>query len=66
MQQGLGITVEFVEGDLRSKDKEPAQPIQTLHLILEAFFDTTVALAGQQLETLTQLLLVQLIGCQRQ
>ncbi|MNP08482.1 hypothetical protein D3C76_1005540 [compost metagenome] len=66
VQQGPRVTIEFFEGDFGGKDEEPTQPIQALHLILEAFFDTTVTLTGQQLEALAQLLLVQLVGCQRQ
>ncbi|MNE06281.1 hypothetical protein D3C80_988650 [compost metagenome] len=66
VQQGLGIAVELGEGNAGGEHEKTAQAIKTLHLILEAFFDTAVTLTGQQFETLPQLLAVQVMGRQRQ
>ncbi|MNN45596.1 hypothetical protein D3C81_1599400 [compost metagenome] len=59
VQQRLGVAVEFRAGDRIGVGKEPAQAIEALFLILEAFFDTAVAFAGQQLEALAQLMVKQ-------
>jgi hypothetical protein len=49
-------------GDFVGEVEEPAQAIQALLLFLETLGDTAVALAGQQLEALAQLLLVETLG----
>ncbi|MNY23028.1 hypothetical protein D3C86_1566740 [compost metagenome] len=60
VKQRLGVTVEFLTGHRVGIGEEPAQAIEALHLVFEAFFDTAVTLAGQQLEALPQLLMKQI------
>jgi hypothetical protein len=62
VQQAAGHSRQIRGGDFVGEVEEPAQAIQALLLFLETLGDTAVALAGQQLEALAQLLLVEALG----
>ncbi|MNN50957.1 hypothetical protein D3C81_1655670 [compost metagenome] len=53
----MGVTVEFGARHRFRVGEEAAQAVEALFLILKAFFDAGVTFVGQQLETLTGLLL---------
>lgn len=62
MQERLGVAVEILARDRAGIDEEALETIQALLLIFEALFDAAITFAGQQLETLAQLLLIQIEG----
>ncbi len=59
LQQWPGVAVELVWGDFVGKAEKPPQPVQALLLFIKPLGDTAETLAGQQLEALAQLLLVE-------
>lgn len=59
LQQWPGVAVELVWGDFVGKAEKPPQPVQALLLFVKPLGDTAETLAGQQLEALAQLLLVE-------
>ena len=66
LQQWPGVTVKFERGDFVGKAEESPQPIQALLLFIKTLGNAAEALAGQQLETLAQLLLVERLRGKRQ
>ncbi|CAM4140944.1 hypothetical protein PSRE111525_27715 [Pseudomonas reidholzensis] len=59
VQQRFDVAIELTPGDFGGVAEKPPQPIQALLLVIEALGDAAVAFAGQQLEALAQLLLVE-------